>query len=340
MKAVAADLGTSVKRLTAICNHFDIPYPEKQRRRGPQPPLPPRPPSSLDTITITSSTARLSAEIPPVLQTRTVDVAALDRPYHPELKRWLRYYLERRTENSDRSNATDDKIPDGLQRIFKIVNRIFRAAHPRGLVPQMDSRPDLNSFRFIYEGAPIYCELRDTRTRVTVNSLGSAKKELQATGRLLFKILKVSANDMPRECEWHEKKVGRLEDHIEAIVETLALIAPAAVTTHQARLERERLGREEQREALRQRFAAKDEAARRRVLFRAASHYRVARDLRELLAKLETDQHDPQEVIGDRTVTEWIAWGKAQLVLLDPLSEGIVAFFRTIDRAVKNAWQV
>lgn len=144
MKAVAAELGISVKRLAKICDHFKIPYPQTSRHghkpsaaRSP-PPLPPTPISGRAQITITSPAARLDPKTQPVEQARIRRPRGLDTPYHPELKRWLRDYLQRQPstlESKEGSEASD--IPAEVLRRFKIVNRIFLAAHTKGLMPTM-----------------------------------------------------------------------------------------------------------------------------------------------------------------------------------------------------------
>lgn len=86
---------------------------------------------------------------------------------------------------------------------------------------------------------------------------------------------------------------------------------------------------------MRQQLAARDEAVRRRTLYKAAAHYRIARDLRELIRALEATEHDPSQAIGHQSIGEWIAWAIAQADLIDPLSTGLVGLVDKINSAAK-----
>jgi hypothetical protein len=341
MKIVAGQLGISARRLAKICERFKIPFPpESDWARTPRvrnaPVLPPVRTSASETITVTSPRAPLSPETPRDTHHEALgpsSTATSEGPYHPQLNEWLRHFQLWRQRIDAR--LRDEPFPSDLLREVRLLDRIFRAAQRKGLIPKVKKIDTLRYVEFLYEGVPISCELRDTKSLVTVKSFGVERREFRYTGKRLFGIKNVFARALPVKTEWHEKQVGPLSKQVDAIVDALVLAGPVVVRNNNERLERRQRWDDDQQEIRRQKEAARRDASYRRALFRAATHHSMAVKLRELVSALEAAEHDHSVIIGGRSITEWFTWTKSQMTLLDPLSGGALAFFRRIHEVDK-----
>lgn len=73
------------------------------------------------------------------------------------------------------------------------------------------------------------------------------------------------------------------------------------------------------------------ERNRLRGFLKLASRWKQAEEARAFLDALtERMAGSLAETIGDRTVSEWIAWTRERLAAHDPLEPGATAVFRTI----------
>lgn len=337
VKSVADAIGISSQRLTKICDRFNIPYPKPSQRASEtpshlRPPLPNKPRARQQTITITSATGG-----PFPARQVAPRSATSDGPYHREINAWLRADQQRLRQldsnmSEDDRNRTSATIPPDVQRRLKILNRIFQAAQKSGLTPKLQS---LRHLHFIYAGVPINCELRQTKALVTVEDVTGERREYRYTGKLLFKIETHAARDSAIKTEWHEKTVGPLEKRTDEIVQAIARVGPAAVQANAERLERQRQSEAERNETRRREQMERQSVKRRRALYRAAAHHRMARDVGELLFELERAPYSASTSVGDLSIFEWLQWAKAEAARLDPLSGGIVTFFKKIDHAAK-----
>jgi hypothetical protein len=330
MRAVARKLGINANRLVKICDRFQIPHPQTPNPHGlaTPPPLPAGPSPAVDIITITSSDARLSPNNDSLALTLEGRGDA-EGPYHPELNAWLRQHLVwRQGLVASLPESDRNEVSPNIRQLLRIANLIFGAAQKKGLVPKIAEDHHLRSFDFLYEGVPIKCELRDTKKQVTH---ADGRRKLQRTGSLLFRIKNISPPDLPTRIEWHERSVGPLQKQVNDIVAALMLAGPIVVRADHERMAGQRQWEAEQFEVRRRARETKQETARRQALLRAANDYRTARDLGEFIQKLERLEHSPDTMIGERSAADWLAWAKVQRDRLNPVSQGTVAFFESIN---------
>lgn len=325
MRATADALGVTTTRLAMICERFSIPSPASSTtptaHTGGRTELPALAGSTDVKLTITSATASLSPSHAPLewkaISARRSNAEPIEGRYHPELARWLAGYQLLRRRYDPKLPAASP-IPDKLKRQVRILDRLFGAARRRNLTPKLASPSSLRHICFYYEGAPILCELRETKKQVVVSRLGREHRENRCTGKLLFRIANVRRHDIGRRLEWHEKKIGPLSRHIEAIIDTIALAGPVVARENMRRQAHQ--ARWEIQEASRQlsQTPPPGEARRWNAVVHVVLDYQSCAGLRALISEIEKNGFDGSKMVSDRSLAQWLTWSKQQLDSIDP----------------------
>ncbi|CAN1721057.1 putative bacteriophage tail protein [Hyphomicrobium sp. 1Nfss2.1] len=243
--------------------------------------------------------------------------------------RWLAQFWRRRF---DKRYAEKIPIPDGLERETRFVDRLFRAAETKGLIPQIPQEHSFHRMDFLCDGVQVHCRLRTPSKLVTVRKHSTEIKEYKSTGQMIFRIVNVKHSDIGTNPEWDEGKIGPLRTNVKAIADALVLAGRVVVRRELERQEREK--HSERREADRrlQEQNAMIAARCKRALMSAADNYQMAISLRALIAELEKKAIDGSDVVGNRSIPQWLAWARQQTDSIDPLSKELVSFFEEINR--------
>jgi hypothetical protein len=151
--------------------------------------------------------------------------------------------------------------------------------------------------------------------------------ELVGTGRLHVVIHTWSRAGFKR--EWLESDAHPIETLLPDIAATLLAMGPHLAGVRREREEEARLAEERRREAEEERRLREREANRWRrfVEFARVSH--EVRQARVFLAELRK-QPSAEEMIGGRSLDEWLAWAEARAASSDPLERGAASLFSEI----------
>lgn len=166
----------------------------------------------------------------------------------------------------------------------------------------------------------------DLRLGTTVGKRGYAVG-LEPTGTL---VVKVDAYSLPIKREWVDTSKSPLEAQIPDIVEAMRT---ASIWLHERREEDRAAAqrREEKRQAyLAERESEEREGERwRRFIAAARSHedYTIARNF---VLALRGGTADTSLVVDGRSLEAWLRWAEARADELDPLANGIEAFFASL----------
>jgi len=157
--------------------------------------------------------------------------------------------------------------------------------------------------------------------------------ELVGTGRLHVVIHTWSSGRFRR--EWLESDTHPIEAILPDVAATILAMGPHLAELRREREDAARTAEERRRQAEQERRRQQRESNRWRRLVqfaRASDDVRVAR---AFLAELR-QRPVPDDVVGERTVADWLAWAEDRATRSDPLERGVAALFREIDAI--NDW--
>lgn len=132
--------------------------------------------------------------------------------------------------------------------------------------------------------------------------------------------------------EWLEKTDRPMETMLPEIAATLLTAGPLLKDQARRRAEEAERHAIEQRRREEERRLQKENRNRVRRLVEISGAWRELQIAREFLEVLTQGSHDPEEIIGGRTIREWLDWAKKQLDREDPVNRGVDAVFGDISR--------
>jgi len=139
---------------------------------------------------------------------------------------------------------------------------------------------------------------------------------------------------------WRDKENRPLEESLPAIVETLFVIAADRSERRrklQAELEREEMARRIQHEQ--EKFAQEENEAWRRLI-EIAREWRDAQRVLRFLDTIEARGFDVEKTIGERTLSQWMAWARDRAERVGtPEPDAESTFTKVQARQEKNAWR-
>ncbi len=354
MIRLGEQFGVSGNGLAKICRRLDIPYPPRghwaKKAAGKKvvvTVLPPATPRVPDRVTITpwSSEAEQAPEVTAALAAAAIAKPPLlvnerlARP-HAIIAKWLadheRRAKEARAERDSwrRNLMMPTPFTDIDRRRHRILDALLKSLEREGIGLSDEGRWQLTATR---GGDAIEFQLRErfkqvrrlpTADEKRWNSSRAFVQELQPTGTLMFEIKTYLPSGLTR--MWRETEEKPLEEALASILQTMLAAFPLL---ERRRLEREEESRRYQLAEQRRREAEQErkrEDGRWRRLLEFAGDWRDATLARDFVAAIKEQQFEGTQLIGGRSVTDWLAWAEAQAFERDPMNEGAEPIFESI----------
>jgi len=333
---LAAKFGVRSKRLIAICEELNVPYPRalywRRKRANQRVIIFQLPKQSQGTPTHAFIAAKNSGELirkdriseeVPHAQNATAARKKYEGP-HPIIAAW---HAER---NHLRENFFVRDWRSCELRGHQILSRIFWVVEENGFVVRASERAA--TFCFVFETEKVNCSLREKRRRVREKrqSSGRFSVDLQPSGDLVFKIESHFGPEFSIRREWNETTTQRLEGMIDDIISSVLKAGPALVKLRQQREEATQKYHEKDRLRAAQEALQRTDAKQWEAFVEFAEQLEKIAQARKLLEALERQTGDPNASIGDKTVSQWIDWARAHLLALDPLTSGATVIFSKI----------
>jgi len=350
MSQLGEAYGISGNGLAKICVRLSIPYPPRgywaKKAAGkevPHPSLPLSKPGAPTSATIKpkAKPAPLAPELQElgaiVARDRAIVVPTrLIRP-HPIIAAWLAEHDRlRREAKNNRSlwGPTFTEWTETDHRRHRILDALFKAAARYGLKAEVGERRELYfmfgrervNFKFRERLKQVRRPKTEKELRYSFSGDSGWTRELEPTGTLIFTIENYLGDSGIRR-EWLEGPQTPMEAYLQLIVSSLAMAGAALA---KLRLEREdeerrRLDRERLRQIEVERHKKENNQWRR--LVEIAKTWEEAELARCFLDDLESQSYSPTQIIGGRTIAEWIVWARDHTIKRNPLNGGKEAVF-------------
>jgi hypothetical protein len=162
---------------------------------------------------------------------------------------------------------------------------------------------------------------------------GHTFRTLHPSGRLVFLIETSAPSKFKLKREWSDSEARRLEDAIPEIIETLLATGTIIAELQRQREDDHRRYQEEMMMLRKQEEQQKLDDSRWAVLLEFASRAEKIPQLERLLDDLEAAAGDLEDVVGDRTLREWLAWCRWRCQELDPRRRSLQAIFESVAKA-------
>jgi len=355
MSRLAAEFGISGNGLAKICDRLQIPYPSRgywaRKEAGQevvQYRLPPCKEGTPDQVTIvpTPPPRPISPAVQEAIQvvkesTGDIVVPTELRRAHPVIVQWREARKQRKEQaRHNRYAAAVPDWTDSERRQHRILDTIFRAVEKRGFTVGSE-RPE--QFFFTYEKEKIECRLREKNRQVKRPKTSDERRwssygdkdwvqELAPTGNLVFTIESWCRREDSIKKEWLESETKRLESFVTEIVANILLAGPSLVRLRTEREEQRLKSQEAERLRQIEQARRKTDRNRWRALVEHAERHDTAANVRALLKVLESGGGDSARMIGDRSVSDWIAWARDRLHDFDPANHGAESVFEEISK--------
>jgi hypothetical protein len=364
MTRLAQSYGITGNGLAKICDRLKVPYPPRgywaKLAAGKQVIAFRLPDADADTpqqVTIKPTPPPVPpAQLSPEIQRQVAaarDALAevsipqrLSRP-HPIVAGWLADHEHRKIEARNERDPWRKKWMDpgsfseNDRRRHRILDALFKSIECQGGHTKQDDRQAI----FVeLSGQPIEIQLREKlkEVRRPLNhdekqwqSKGDKgwRQELQPTGMFIFSI-KTYIPGIRR--EWLETKDKTMEDIFPDIVATLIAAGPVLVEIKRQRDEAARRARVIELQRYEEQQRQKREKNRWREFNGIARQWRDTALVREFVAALKLTSVDPEQTIGDLSLSQWFAWVDEKIGSYDPLAQGVEAIFNSVGRV--NEW--
>lgn len=347
---LAARFGLSDTGLAKICRKLDVPRPPpgwwakltagKSVRRASLPDPRPGTPTQI-TITPTPDSSDGLCHRVRIETARVQEIAVPDkliRP-HPLIAGWLADRRERQKQSRLETEpwrrglyglpaltATDRRRHQALHALFRALERVGASI----------GEDDFARLSATMDGEAIAFELREKLRQVvrpmtadekrweTWNTTG-VKRELEPTGFLQFTIL--AWTEQPVRKQWLESDRQSLDQMLPSIIATFVVLAPVLAEITRQREEVARRFAEAQRLAEEERQRRREDDNRWRRFLELAGDWQQAALAREFIATARAGDYGPNEMIGDRTLVDWIDWAERRAEAIDPMTEGSARVF-------------
>lgn len=345
LSKVAPQFGISGSALAALCKKHAVPYPGSGHwtrvSLGMSVSLQPLPPSEQDIIPIPPARPKTTAiktkaeeserkldKDQPVPREKSIVKQRLSKP-HPIISDWLEKH-ERRRRDPYRSAPPPWTELD--KRRHRLLDAVFKELEARGGIVS-DNGGGIQTVKIDDEKIEFQIreKMRQSKTAVLdrekfLYSRGY-RIDLVGTGYLVFAIktyLRGRLNE-----EYLETDRLPLEQQLPRIIDRLfdgAAILKAWRIEQEA--EREQWRQEAARRAEAQRLAKQEEERWSRFVA-AAETWRTNQTVAQFIAELEMLLGE-DEVVGDKSISEWLNWAQRRLIGHNPLADGAAAFFDKI----------
>lgn len=360
---LGTDFGITGNGLAKICDRLEIPYPPRgywAKKEAGKPvvtfKLPPRRDAVPEWVDIQPTPpkpaplpqAKASAEAARATVSEISVPDSLDQ-LHPKVKAWIaehkREQKEREQENRKRRRDAwswtrpllDDLTLRDLYR-FRVTSAIFKAVEKTG--GKIEDAPITGKVTFLVSGRKVECSIVEKMLKPLKRPEGEAAKwtaytghhqtGLQSSGCLRVTITTYLSG---KQFQWIETPTKKIGEWLPEIASAIASAGEILAQQEREQLERERRYREEEaRRWERQRQKELDEQRWNQFREKASQweeHARLVAFLVELRQRLDTEG---DVEIGDRSISEWIAWAQAKVDALDPFNNGLPGFFDSVIR--------
>ncbi len=275
---------------------------------------------------------------------------------HPVIKAWLDEYKKRKAE--EKAEKRHDPFSPDFSAIYKvstltsvdrrrhrILHVLFSQLEKQGYTAKSES---YESAFLEYQGIRLEFTLREKlkqeRRPLTKEEQSSYfyrdkswVQELKPTGKLQFSIKTHIESGLRH--EWNETTKKTMEEHLTEIVALLTLAGPILVEKAQEREEAERRYREEKHERYLKEVALKKDQDQWQQFLVNAEAWQQAEIARQFIAELEKNSHKfEQDMMGDRTLGEWLKWAREWANKTDPTKENMKDLFVTIAAVNSYSW--
>ncbi|MFN5085848.1 MAG: hypothetical protein ACK5EX_10230, partial [Novosphingobium sp.] len=156
------------------------------------------------------------------------------------------------------------------------------------------------------------------------------KTDLVGTGCLVFAIKSYLVGNLKR--EWLERADKPIETMLPEIAAMILTAGPLLKEQAKRRAEEAERYAAEQRRREEERRLQKENGNRVRRLVEISRAWRDFEIAREFLAALEQGDHDPDDLVGDRPIHEWLSWAREQVDRQNPLGFGVRAVLADISQ--------
>lgn len=352
MMHLAEHFGLSGNGLAKICARMEIPVPPRgywaKKAAGHKvaiAKLPTRPHAALASITLNraprpamdgASPRKIAEQLAATIEILVLD--RLTRPHHI-IAGWLEDH-ERRKREAKRERDSwlrDMQMPAELtgqdRRQHRILDGLFKALERHGAtVSQNDRRTLLVEVDDQKIEFGLREKLTQTRRPLTERekqweswNKSGMKTDLQGSGFLIFSIKSYLVGDLKR--EWLEKTGKSLESMLPQIAATMLIAAPLLKEQARRRAEDAQRLAIEQRRREDERLQEKRNRNQIRRLVELSSAWREFEIAREFLQALEQSEYNPAEIVGDKSIRDWIDWARQEINQQDTLQRGAKAVF-------------
>lgn len=361
MSRLATEFGITGNGLAKICDRLAVPYPPRgywAKKSAGKPTiafkLPARAGRNPEWVDIHPTTPKRvpAPEVRTVVEAATSAAAKIVVPetlkgLHPKVKAWIiqhkKEQQERKEENKRRrlelwtwTRPLLENLTERDLYRFRVTSAIFKAVEIAG--GKIEHAPISGKVIFLISGHKVECSIVEKMQRSQKQPEAAVTKwtaypdhhqsGLVPSGFLRVTITTYLAGGHPEWVETSEKKIGAWLPEI-----TGAIIGAGPILVERQR-EREETARRYREEEIRryEERRLKEIEDRRWAQFRgrAADWEERARLLTFVTELQKSLQSEGDALIGDRQLSEWIAWAREKIDAVDPLGRGIRAFFEAI----------
>lgn len=347
MMHLASQFGISGNGLAKICGRLEIPVPPRgywaKKAAGKKVLIAPLPPAGSDvpqSVKISPTPVHSENDQSPRAAAErlasSIEIRVRERltKPHPIIVEWWAHHDRRKREAKQISDRWLREIRTpapytGIdRRRHRILHALFRELEDRGasIIEDADGTLYVELEEQKIEFA-IREKLKQVRRPLTEKekqwetwNKDGTKTELDGTGNLLFAIKSYLVGNLRK--EWLEKPTKPLETALPEIVATFLTAAPLLKERATRRAEEAERHAAEQRRRDEERRLQKENDNRLRRLVEISSAWREFEIARSFLDALEQGHYDPKDVVGERTIAEWIKWARDEIEERDPLNRG------------------
>ncbi|WP_420267634.1 hypothetical protein [Halomonas lysinitropha] len=265
---------------------------------------------------------------------------------HRIIAAWLEEH-QRSRENARRSTLpglAPTPFTSVDRRRQRILDTLFKAIEKAGGKAIEEDRKKL---AIELEGEAIPIQLREKNRQIrrsltedekrwSWNAGKDWKLELQPTGKLVFEIKRYLPRDFRQ--DWLETDEVTLEACLPEIFNTLTRAAPLLALETQKRRERERLARIAEHERYLAEQARKRDDNQWQRFLEVADNWQRHERARHFLQALKQLDLDPDIMIGERSLGEWLVWVERRLTTGNPLNQGIDTLFADIEKVTNYTY--
>jgi hypothetical protein len=356
MSRLGAEFGITGTGLAKICDRLEVPYPPLgywAKKEAGKPVATSKLPACSDGIPEWVDIHPTPPKPTPLPVVPAAAVAEITIPeildhLHPKVKEWLAQHKQKQKEREQENKRSrrdfmgwtrpllGDLTERDLYR-FRVTSAIFTAVEKAG--GKIESAPITGKVTFLASGQKVECSIVEKMHKPLLRPEGEAAKwtaypehhqsGLQSSGFLRVTI--TTYLSFVKQPQWIETSKNKIVGWLPQIVGSIIGAGPILVEQQRDREESARRYREEEaRRYERQRLREIDERRWTRFRERAddwEERTKLLAFTAELQRRLEIEG-DAQ--VGDRQLSQWVAWAKERIDALDPFNRGLPGLFESI----------